>query len=297
MTRPNPVRRKKKEIRKRKNNLLYGGLNYNGTFTHATKILLTSYDANSSETIEVNSSKDLKLKPGKTNWVHVYGLSDETIVANICKELGLDFPLVQDILNARHIAKIEDTGQFLFAILDAYNYNESVELVREHQSFLLGDNLVFSFEEGVGHRFDPISKAIKEGVGQVRLHGADYLFNLMVSMVVDSYFDVLDFQQNSLLDLEDQLMEFEAVHKETGLQIQQFRRDHTRLLKAVSPLREAFSRFLLFDSVLIKNTSKMYFRDTYDHLQQVMSMLESNRETLSSLMDFWSFFPCLFLTT
>lgn len=278
---------KKKVLRKRRNNLLYGGLNYNGNFTHATNIQLTSYDATSSETVVVHDFKDLRLKPGKTNWVHIFGLSDETEIANLCKIVGLELPMVQDILNARHIAKLEDTGKGLFAVLDAYTYNEAKEMVRDHQSLFLGPNFVVSFEEGTGHRFDLVCKAITEGVGQVRQHGADFLFNLLVSLVVDSYYDVLEYQQSNLLDMEDELMEFQAGHKETGQQIQHFRRDHTRLLKAVSPLHEAFGHFLMLDSALIKSDSKIYFRDTYDHLRQVMSMLDANRETLSALMDLY----------
>lgn len=282
-----PVSKQKKELRKRKNNLLYGGLTYNGTFTHATNIQLTCFDATSSETIVVQDAKDLKLKPGKINWVHLFGLSDESEIANLCKKLGVELPMVQDILNSRHIAKIEDTGKGLFAVLDAYTYNDEKEMIRDHQSIILGPDFVLSFEEGTGHRFDLVCEAITEGVGQVRQHGADFLFNLLVSLVVDSYYDVLEYQQSNLLDLEDELMEFQAFHKHTGQQIQHFRRDHTRLLKAVSPLHEAFGHFLMIDSALIKSDSKIYFRDTYDHLRQVMSMLDANRETLSALMDLY----------
>lgn len=31
----------------------------------------------------------------------------------------------------------------------------------------------------------------------------------------------------------------------------------------------------------------VYYRDTYDHLKQVMSMLESNREVIASLVDLY----------
>lgn len=278
---------KKIELRKRSNNLLYDGLNYNGKYTHATNIQLTSYDAMGSETTVIHDLKDLKLKPGKTNWVHIYGLSDETVIANVCKSIGVEFPMIQDILNARHISKLEDTGKRLFAVMDAYTYNDQSELVRDHQSIILDPNFVISFEEGTGRRFDLACKAITDGVGQVRHHGADFLFNLLVSLVVDSYYDALDFQQNSLLGIEDELMEFQASHKETGQQIQHFRRDHIRLQKSVAPLKEAFGRYLMLESGLITKESRIYFMDTFDHLQQVMSMLDANRETLTSLMDLY----------
>jgi magnesium transporter len=276
-----------RENRKRRNNLLYGGLNYNGIYTHATQIHLINYDSAHCETTEIKQPKDLKLRPNVVNWVHVSGLSNEKVVVELCEKLNLALPVVQDILNARHIAKLEETGGCLFAVMDAYGASEGEELSREHQSMILGPNFVLSFEEGQGHRFDPVRKALLENVGQVRMHGPDFLFNLLISIGVDSYFDVIEIQQNNLLEIEDSLMEFNAAHKETGQQIQHYRREYTRLKKAIAPFREEFGRVLMFDSVLIQDSSRVYFRDTYDHLQQVMSMLEANRETLASLVDLY----------
>jgi len=276
-----------KVIRKRRNNLLYEGLTYNGTFTHASAIYLTSYDAVNCQSVEIRHLHDLKLQKGQVNWIHVSGLSDTKMVGDLCQMMGLEVPVVQDILNARHIAKLEDTGSTLFAVLDAYSYHDDGTLIREHQGLVLGKDFVLSFEEGTGHRFEPVRKALMDGIGQVRKHQADFLFNLLISMIVDSYFDVIEKQQNHLLDMEDSLMEFNAAHKETGQQIQLFRRDYSRLKKAIAPFREDFGRLLMMESAFIPETSRLYFRDTYDHLQQVMIMLEANRETIASLVDLY----------
>jgi magnesium transporter len=273
--------------RKRLNNLLYGSLTYNGSYEQATEIHLTSYDAKTCQTELIKHPKDLKFQKGKINWVHVCGLSDTESVGELCRMMGLELPVVQDILNARHISKLEDTGSGLFAVLDAYSYNESSILIREHQSLVLGPDVVLSFDEGTGNRFEQVRKVLMEGIGQLRKHQADFLFNLLISLVVDSYFDVIEKQQNRLLDLEDLLMEFQTAHKETGQQIQLFRRDYSRLKKGIAPLREDFGRLLMIESTFIQETSRLYFRDTYDHLQQVMTMLEANREAIASLVDLY----------
>jgi magnesium transporter len=272
---------------KRRNNLLYDGLTYNGSFTHATEIMLTSYDAGSCQTILVKKVENLKLQPEKVNWVHVSGLSDEGVIAALCEKAKLPLPVVQDILNARHIAKLEETGNAIFAVLDAYGYKDNEELFQEHQSLVLGPNFVLSFEEGTGHRYQQVRKAIEDEAGQVRHQKADFLFNLLISLVVDSYFEVIELQQDRLLDMEDLLMEFQAAHVETGQQIQRFRRDYSRMKKAIIPLRESFGRSLMLESELIREGTRLYFRDTLDHLQQVTLMLESNRETIASLVDLY----------
>lgn len=276
----------KPPVRIRRNNLLYGGLQYNGAFRHETEIRHTWYDADQLHTQIVAKPEAFHLQAGKVNWVQVCGLSNQDQISALCKSLGLTLPVAQDILNVRHIAKVEHTGEALFAVLDAYNSTND-QLIREHQSLVLGTDLVVSFEEGFGRTFDPVRKALKEEVGQVRRQGSDFLFNLLISIVVDSYFDVLEIEQDKLLDMEDVLMEFQAAHRDMGRQIQTIRRNNTRLKKAIHPLRESFGRLLLDETGLIRPESRLYYRDTYDHLQQIVSMLDANRETIASLVDLY----------
>jgi magnesium transporter len=273
--------------KKRRNNLLYDALTYNGSFTNETIINFTNFDSESYQTVTVKKPESLKLVEGKVNWVHVSGLSNVAAVTGICSRFGLQLPLVQDILNAGHMAKFEETNNGLFTVLDAYSYNEDFELVREHQSFMLGSEFILSFEEGTGHRFEQVRKALDDKMGQIRHQKADYLFNLLISIVVDSYFEVIEIQQDKLMELEDSLMEFNAVHKETGQQIQMFRKDYSSFKKAILPLRESFGRYVLMESGLISEGVRLYYMDTYDHLQQVSLMLESNRETIASLVDLY----------
>jgi len=275
------------ENRKRRNNLLYGGLNYNGDFTQATEIHLTSYDENNCQTRTIKNTHELKLEKGKVNWIHISGLSDTQLVSDLCTQMGLAIPVVQDILNARHLAKLEDTSGALFAVLDAYSYNEASLLDKEHLGMILSVDFVLSFEEGSSHRFEPVLQALMDGIGQLRKHQADFLFNLLISLVVDSYLDVIEKQQNSLMEMEDALMEFNTIHKEAGQQIQLFRKDYGRLKKDITPFWEDFRRTLMLESTLIHDTTRIYFRDTYDHLQQVTSILEINRETIASLVDLY----------
>jgi len=272
--------------RTRHNNLLYGGLHYNGTSTHQTEIRLTWYDAEAVHTEKLTDASSCKLHPGKVNWIQVCGLSDQGMVASLCNSFGLAFPVVQDLFNVNHIAKVEETGKNLFAVLDSYT-TEPEGLLKEHISLVLGTELVLSFEEGSGHCFDPVRKALEDGIGQIRQHSADYLFNLLISMAVDSYFDVLENQQNTLMEMEDALMEFQAPHQETGRQIQYFRRDYTKLKKAVAPLRESFGRMLMLEPAQIRPENRIFFRDTYDHLQQVVTTMDANRETIASLVDLY----------
>ncbi len=273
--------------RKRRNNLLYEGLVYNGSYTHKTIIRHLEYNEQVCDRKIYDKPQLLNLVENKFQWTHVSGLSDTFTIENISKTFGLSLPMLQDILNSRHLAKVEESNGVLFAVLDAYNYGEDGTLIRQHQALVLGENWVLSFEEGEGKRFEPVERALMEGIGQVRKHGADFLFNLLISIVVDSFFEVIEVQQEGLLDLEDALMEFGGAPQVSSSNIQQYRRDYIRLSKVLTPFLEGFGETLMIDSALIKPSSIMYFRDTYDHLKQVKIMLEANRELMASLVDIY----------
>ncbi len=271
--------------KKRNNNLLNEGLEYNGVYNQKTIIRQLTYTEKACDKKVLDQSHALKVVEDKVQWIHVSGLSDTLTIERISQSFGLSLPMLQDILNARHLAKVEESNGVLFAVLDAYHYGDDGRLNRQHQAVVLGENWVLSFEEGEGKRFEPVEKALMDGIGQVRKHGADFLFNLLISVVVDSFFEVIEQQQEGLLDLEDALMEFEPSTQVSSASIQQYRRDYIRLSKVITPFLEGFGEVLMMDSALIKSVSEVYFRDTYDHLKQVKTMLEANRELMASLVD------------
>ena len=288
MTSKKQVRKVRQSVNK-SNNLLYDNLVYNGASDVQTNIQLTCYDKSTVKTNHFENAMDLisALDKSKVNWIHVSGLKNVAAIEQLCVYFGLSVPTIQDILNASHISKIEETNDLLLVILEAYNYNESLELEHDHLSILMGNHFVISFEETNRNRFELVNKAIESNLGVVRSQKSDYLFNLLISLVVDSYLDVLEFQQNSLMDMEDLMLELNLGPKDSGQRIQHYRKDYSRLKKSISPLREHFGHLILMESGLIGKSSLIYFRDTNDHLQQVSLMMDANRETIASLVDLY----------
>jgi magnesium transporter len=225
MTTNKHVRKSNATVKKRRNSLLYENLVYSGSSDVQTNIQNVCYDKDSIKVSHFENTKDLiaSLEKTKVNWIHISGLNNVDIIGELCQAFGLQIPAIQDILNVRHIAKIEETNGVLLAILDGYAYDESQNLNREHLGFVLGNHFVISFEETRSSRFDLVVKALESKTGQVRTQKTDYLFNLLINIVVDSYLEVLEFHQNGLMEMEDMLMEFNADHKESGQSIQHFR--------------------------------------------------------------------------
>jgi magnesium transporter len=103
--------------------------------------------------------------------------------------------------------------------------------------------------------------------------------------VVDNYFLVLEAIGEDLEILEDQLLGnptpevLQTVHK--------LKREMIFLRKAVWPLREVINGLQKTVSKLVKNNTKMYLRDIYDHTIQVIETVETYRDMVAGLQDLY----------
>ncbi len=279
-------------IKKRKhtvhhNNLLLEELVYKGSNDISTLIEKITFDNDLFERQNINFDNLDIAKDTKTTWIQVKGLSNTKLIGKLCEQFYIPKLIVQDILNIHHIAKIEVVSELVFVVTDLFSYSTDNSLMNEHICIILGKNFVISFQESDNNHFDLVEKALETKQGQIRRQHADYLFNLLISIIIDQYLEVLEVQQNLLLDLEDSLMEFKSYRSEAGKSLQNHRRDYSLLKKSIWPIKEQFGQLLLWNYTLINKQNHIYFHDTNDHLQQAYMMVEGNRETIASILDLY----------
>lgn len=272
-----------------KDHLLSEELQYTGNKQIKTQYLLTVYDSQGTNQHHFSeASQVLKaIHSDKINWLHVLGMADVKNIEKLCTGLGMPLLWIQDILNDRHIAKIEESPNMVLSVIDAFDYDSERVLKKDHMSLILGENLVVSFQETTDNRFLTIHQAIAANIGRVRIQSADYLYNLLLSNVIGGYLTVLDYQRDVMLDMEDTLMEFNSDHEEMGRNIQYYRKDYMRMRKNIMPLRDEYRELFQLENKLIREENKIYFKDTYDHLIQVFQLIENSKETITSLVDLY----------
>jgi magnesium transporter len=74
---------------------------------------------------------------------------------------------------------------------------------------------------------------------------------------------------------------------ETLQTIHQLKRELIFLRKAVWPLREVIGGLQRGELALIKETSRVYLRDVYDHTIQVIDTIETFRDMISGMLDIY----------
>lgn len=74
---------------------------------------------------------------------------------------------------------------------------------------------------------------------------------------------------------------------QTLLKIQHLKREMVFLRKWVWPLREVIGGLERGESLRIRDSTRLYLRDVYDHTIQVMDTIDTIRDMLSGMMDIY----------
>jgi magnesium transporter len=237
------------------------------------------------DAIEETAVHDLKslgpmLSKWPVTWINVDGLQDVRTVAALGELLGLHPLALEDVITVPQRAKVERYGDHLFVITRMASLDE--QLQTEQLSLFLGRNFVLTFQEHPGDCLDPVRDRLRRNLGRIRQMPADYLCYALLDAVIDAYFPPLEQYGERLETLENNIIlrpTAQAVADLHGV-----KRDLLTLRRAVWPQRDAINA-LQRETQLIGEETRLYLRDCYDHVIQIIDMLETDRELASGLLD------------
>lgn len=242
--------------------------------------------------IEKIEKSEPYLKSKSKTWIQVQGLHDVQKLQHVWDYFELH-PLIQeDIVNMSQRPKVEHYSESVFIVMRLItpkningNDNGSRSLHSEQISIVLGKDYVLSFQESDNPVFDPILKRLQLQTTRLRRLGSDYLAYALADAIVDHYFQSLDLIGESLEDLEELII---SGPEERQLQkIHAMRRDLIYFRKSVWSLRDGINSLLRDDIPLISEEVKVFIRDVYDHLVQVIDSIETSREMIFGLYDMY----------
>lgn len=221
---------------------------------------------------------------GTVTWINVKGLHDVQRIAALGEQFKLHPLTLEDIVNTSQRLKTEEFQDYTFIVLKIMQFDDSSNEVRiEHLSLILGKNYVMSFMEDEGGIFDIVRERIRANKGRIREMLSDYLAYRLIDTVVDQYFLVMERIGDRIEVLDDQIM-LDPSPDDIG-KIHHLKRDVLSLRKVIWPLREEIGALAKSESPLLRAETKLYWRDLYDHTIQVIDMVETYRDLLSSMHD------------
>ena len=217
-------------------------------------------------------------------WVRVQGQP----TAELMHELGAAFDLhplaLEDVLNAGQRPKLEPYDAQLFVIMHAPTYQNGEIGLRQISAFL-HKRFLLTFCPGKEDPFASILKRLEASGTRLRQHGTDYLFYLLLDLVIDQSFPVLEILGAEIEVIEEVIVS--TPERKVLYQIHQVKRNMILLRRSLWPQREVVNQLLRNEDGWIAETTSVYLRDCYDHTVQVMELVESYRDMSASLLDIY----------
>lgn len=266
-----------------------GSLNYIGReITDAAEIKRIEYNASFIDEKIIKKVENCYLTPNEERviWLDVDGVHEPKIIEIIGTQYGLHPLLLEDILNTTQKAKLElfeDENQ-LFVVLKHLHFDaERLEIESEQVSIILGENFLISFQEYDNtDTFQEIHKRIHLPTSRTRKFKADYLMYVLIDLVVDNYYVVLEEIAEKLEELEEHILS--NPRTEHQLNLYTLKREMTFMRKAILPLRDIIGTLIREDSILVSNKINVYLRDVLDHATQTLETLETYRDVADNIM-------------
>jgi magnesium transporter len=239
----------------------------------------------------ISDDKDLigelnDIPKNMVRWIKISGLINQQFIEKISRTFELHPLVMEDILHPFQRPKFEDYGDYVFFVTKRINIdNETESLSIEQISIILGSNYVISFEEQKSNVFDAIIERIRLAKGRVRFLGPDYLTYILIDILIDNYFLILDSIGILLEDIEDGLIY--DPKPETLQKTYILKRKTIEIRKSIWPMRELINKLQREQSKLITDDLKIYLRDIYDHIFRITDILENYRDIIFGMLDMY----------
>jgi magnesium transporter len=233
---------------------------------------------------QVTSVEELNglLNQAPMTWINVDGLGNADVIHHLGKIFHLHPLALEDVVNTHQRSKCDDFGDVLFCVARMV---QGPPLLSEQISFFITAKVLITFQEEVkGDSLEPVRERLRQNRGRIRHTGPDYLLYELLDAVIEGYFPLLEKYGDVLDDLDREAHDPQIGYKLGD--IHRLRTDLLHLRRVIWPHRDALQSLLRGGHKQISTETLLYLRDCYDHVAQLIDIMEIYRENCTDLRDF-----------
>ncbi len=227
-----------------------------------------------------------KIKDNGVSWTKIYGINNTEIIEKVGQVFKIDSLVLEDIANSSQRPKLEEYSDYFFLILsNLYSDKDSLDIKSEQISIILKKGKVITFHEADSKTLYQITERIKNKKGKIRFKGADFLVYSIMDAIVDHYFVEIE-----KIDIQIDLFESTIMdeHTQENLsRIHKIKKDIMFIRKSIWPLREILINIIHGEVDLIEDDTLPYYRDIYDHVIQVVEIIDSFQDMVSDMIEIY----------
>jgi magnesium transporter len=180
--------------------------------------------------------------------------------------------------------KVDDYDDYVFIIAHAICANHKLDqLDTAELDIFLGNNyVVTSYHPPEMRPVQDVWKNLDRDDRLIR-RGPDYLCHEVLDILVDYYMPLLDEIDEEVESLEDAVIDQPT--RSTLERILAIKHTMLVLRRIINPQRDVMNRLSRDEYKQINRSTRIYFRDIYDHLVRIEDLIETVRDIISSTLD------------
>ncbi|HET7301333.1 MAG TPA: magnesium/cobalt transporter CorA [Oleiagrimonas sp.] len=231
--------------------------------------------------ISIDGISDALENPDTFVWV---GLHDpgEALLEKLQDEFNLHDLAIEDAQSAHQRTKIEAYGDSLFIVVQTAQLMDGCIAFGETHIFL-GPRYLITVRHGASLSYAPARRRC-EATPELLALGPSYGLYAILDFIVDNYLPIVSDFREELQELEQSIFA-ETFSRDTIKRLYDMQRELLTLRLAVAPLQDVTNQLVHLHPQLIRDATRAYFRDVYDHVFRVNEGTSAMREMLSGAMN------------
>lgn len=250
---------------------------------------LVEYDDKDFLKTKIDSLEELekisKAESERVRWIDVNGTSDIELLQKLGEIFGIHTLILEDVVNSNQRSKVEYYEDDIFMVLKKITWEENENVNYDQISILANNKFIFTFRDDPKEDYAQIHQRIEAGKNVFRKSKADYLFYVLVDYEIDRYFLVLE-ELSERIEAEQEML-LENPTQDDLKRIQSLKKDAYQIKHVIRPVRESLTSIVRQQSDFILDINIVYFRDSLDHIIQVHESLETQRDSITTLIDIY----------
>lgn len=179
--------------------------------------------------------------------------------------------------------KVEDYGDYLFAVFHGVQFSPEESLIATHEiDLFLGENYLVTFHYASSRSVRSVREKCRKGE-KVIDRGVDYLLHEILDSLVEHYAPAIERLDDRLESVEEEI--FCTPDKKTLNDIFDLKKDILSVRRVLHPQREVLNRLIRGEFRQISRENIPFFRDVFDRLYRMSEFLDTYRDTITGIFD------------
>jgi len=219
-------------------------------------------------------------------WIDIKGLQDMNLLDTLGKKYDIHALILEDVVDVNQRPKFDDYDHGVFTALQSMSYDRrTLDVNFEQITIYFNKRLIITFQEEDPDAFQAIRERLLVNGSRMRRNGTDYLAYALIDSIVDNYFVVLDDIDKDIEQTEEHVLS--KADPGCKSNIHKLRLQLLTIRRSVFPLRDVAAKFAKSDSRFVSAANQVYLRDLYDHVVNIIDIVENYRDIVNGVNDLY----------